>query len=132
MRIEFQRHWNRLKLPENTNFRGRRIGPWCIFSKVRRWNQQIFLKPRLGYFQVIWFSAFSQSNLITKLKKEKKKKNYLIKINHWHRYYNFRFFFFKNLHQLPKGPRVCSCKLSGQLFWFNCLRGSVVRECLSI
>ena len=38
-RIEFQRYWNRLKVSEITNFGGRRISPWCLFSKVKRWNQ---------------------------------------------------------------------------------------------
>ena len=32
MRIAFYIHWNRLEVPEMTNFGGRRTGPWCILS----------------------------------------------------------------------------------------------------
>ena len=36
------------------------------------------------------------------------------------------------MRQVQKVNRNYSSKLCGQLFWFNCLRGSVVRMCLCI
>ena len=43
-------------MPEMTNFGGGRIGPWCIFSKVKHYTIQSFFKIEIGSdIQVFFF-----------------------------------------------------------------------------